>query len=220
MNITGVNISVSVTDHVSAADYVQSTSDIAAMPVSEVIQRVITLNDGLRRFWSNATGWAPIEAAELLSKSRLDWQVQLSETLLIWSTPPEQDKTDSEGRLILAWANLGSLLEGTLKLFLSVWYQSYVEDVEAIKKKGKLLAPDSLQLEDIRNFFRKQIWDDGFDKIAVNIQKRRNAIHAFKDKDIGTWDDFYGAVKDYLAVLRYINFRLPYPDDVYIPVEC
>ena len=213
-----ISVSVSVTNHESASKNIKSSSDLAAISVNEVIQRIIRLNKELNHFWSKSAGWAPIEAAQLLSISRLDWQVQLSRTLQIWSDTA--DTQNSEGRLILAWTNLGSLLEGTLKLFLSVWYESYVKDVEAIKKKDKLQLPDCLQLEGLRTFFKKQIWDDDFDKIALNIQAKRNAIHSFKNKDIGTWDDYSNAVKDYLIVLRYINFRLPYPDDEYVPREC
>jgi len=218
MNHVEIVVSTTITSHEAAAEYIQDSSDLSDIPVSEVIQRIINLNDGLRRFWSQSSGWAPIEAAELLNKSRLDWQVQLSRTLHIWSDT--SDTKNSQGRLILAWVNLGSLLEGTFKLFLSVWYQSYIDDVEAIKKKGKLQSPDGLRLDDLRTFFKKQIWSDDLDKMALNIQTKRNTIHAFKGKDIGTWEEYFCAVKDYLVVLRYINFRLPYPDDVYTPREC
>jgi hypothetical protein len=213
-----IKMSATIPDHDSAAEYVQASFDLTTMPVSEVIQRIVKLNHELCKFWSQSSGWAPIEAAQLLNKSRLDWQVQLSRTLLIWSDT--SDTQNTEGRLILAWVNLGSLLEGTLKLFLSVWHQSYVQDVEAIKKNGKLQLPDGLQLDALRTFFKKQIWSDDFDKIVLNIQTKRNAIHAFKNKDIGTWEEYSSAVKDYLVVLRYINFRLPYPDDIYTPREC
>lgn len=218
MSKVGVIVSTTVTNHDSAVGFIKGSSDLAVMQVSEVMKRITKLNHELCQFWSQSSGWAPIEAAQLLNKSRLDWQVQLSRTLHIWSDTT--DTLNSEGRLILAWVNLGSLLEGTLKLFLSVWYQSYVEDVESIKKKGKLQSPDGLRLEDLRFVFKKKIWNDDFDKMAFNIQSKRNAIHAFKNKDIGTWEQYFGAVKDYLVVLRYINSRLPYPDDVYPPREC
>lgn len=50
----------------------------------------------------------PLEAAELLSRSRLDWQVHLATCLRDW-LPGERKLT--EGHLILAWANLGALIE-------------------------------------------------------------------------------------------------------------
>jgi hypothetical protein len=127
--------------------------------------------------------------------------------------------------LILAWADLGSQVEGTMKLFLSVWYKDYKNDVKAIKKKGEgdLIDPDSLQLEPMRQFFKERIWrneDKDWDAWILKIQQRRNAVHAYKSRDIGTFDEFLVDVRRYLNFLRYINDRLPYPDDeIYKPRE-
>jgi len=188
--------------------------------VNNVISDIITLNEGLRSFWTNAEGWAPIEASQLLSKSRLDWQVSLSNCLKIWI--PEFHSENSNGQLILAWANLGSLVEGTMKLFLSIWYHNYKQDIEAIKNKGNLVNPDSLQLEQMRQFFRKRIWIDGdpdWDSWILKIQQRRNAVHAYKYREIGNFEEFFTDVRRYRDFLRYINDRLPYPDDIYKPRE-
>src|SRR5689334_20598189 len=94
--------------------------DISKMSNEEVVNRIIQLNKGMYEFWNTAKGWAPIEAAELLSKSRLDWQISLTEYLNNWLNK-EHDETDYAS-LILAWANIGSLVEGTIKLALSVFY--------------------------------------------------------------------------------------------------
>ena len=186
----------------------------------EIINNIVTLNEGLRQFWIKADGWAPIEAAQLLSKSRLDWQVSLSRCLKIWIKEPNPD--DESGQLILAWALLGSLVEGTMKLFLSVYYTSYKHDIEAIKKKGDLIDPDSLLLEQMRQYFRKSIWlkeDDDWDSWILKIQQRRNAVHAFKNRDIGTFDEFFNDLRRYRQFLHYINDRLPYPGEIYKPRE-
>lgn len=147
--------------------------------------------------------------------------MSLSICLKIWLAEYLPD--DKSGRLILAWTNLGSLVEGTMKLFLSVWYEDYKKDVEAIKKKGrkkgKLTDPDNLQLEPMRQFFRKRIWDEDWDAWIQHIQQRRNAIHAYKNRDIGTFNEFFVDVRRYLEFLRYINSRLPYPDNIYMPRE-
>jgi hypothetical protein len=214
MKIT--DLSISITDHASAQKYI-ALYDPKNMDVGEAVRRIVSLNDGLRNFWSNADGWAPIQAAQLLSRSRLDWQVSLSACLNLWLD--KSSSINENGRLILGWANLGSLIEGSMKLFLSVWYEHYKNDVEAIKRNGKLQHPDGLQLEPLRQFFRKRIWDDIWDKWVEHIQHRRNAIHAYKDRDIGTHDEFLADIRTYLKFLRYINFRLPYPDDMYVPRE-
>jgi hypothetical protein len=184
----------------------------------EAVEKIIELNEHLNRFWSSVIGWAPVEAANLLSKSRLDWQVSLSYSMKRWDKPPLQGA--EKGDLILAWANLGALVEGTLKLFLSVYYKDYSEDPDSYKdKKGDLLEPDSIKFELLRHFFNKKIWTDketaGLDDWVLLIQKRRNAIHAFKDRDLGTFEEFKFHTKKYLAFLIYHIRRLPYPDDQY-----
>ena len=101
---------------------------------AKVVEKIISLNDKLSAFWASAHGWAPEDAANLLSKSRLDWQVSLSETLHLWI---DRDPM-TDGELILAWANLGALLEGTLKLFFSIYYSDFQTDIEALKRGGPI----------------------------------------------------------------------------------
>lgn len=48
---------------------------------SEIVDKIVKLNEYIQSFWSKAEGWAPIDAANLLSKSRLDWLVSLSYSL-------------------------------------------------------------------------------------------------------------------------------------------
>jgi hypothetical protein len=195
------------------------------LTIKEIIARIESLNAGLKNFWSKANGWAPIEAAGLLSKSRLDWQVSLSASLRNWLRDPPV--AISEGDLILAWANLGSLVEGTLKLLLSVYHHDYQSDIDALKaanaydhKKGKPKSPDGLQLEQLRQFVMAHdlLGAEG-DALVDLVQQRRNAIHAFKDRPIGTGAEFQAAVRGYLKLLRSVNNRLPYPDEQYVPRE-
>ncbi len=194
-------------------------SDQDKIPIEQVLDRIVTLNRGIRDFWSSADGWAPIEAAALLSKSRLDWQVSLSETLRLWFPSGGSQVTD--GRLILAWANLGSLVEGTMKLFLSVFYADYSKDIDAFKKKnGKLIDPDVLTLERLRQFFvKKDLLSSEWESYVQHVQSRRNAIHAFEDKELGTGLEYEQAVRRYLKLVREINSRIPYPDHAFVPDE-
>lgn len=189
--------------------------DIERLSIDDVCSRIHFLTKEMMDFWENAHGWAPIDAAGLMSKSMLEWQSALSGCLSKWlpGTTP--------GELILAWANLGSLVEGQLKLFLSVWYNDYAADAEAIKKKGKLQDPDILTLEGLRQFFVKRIWDnsDIWDKWIRHIQEKRNAIHVFRHRDIGTFDIWRQDLRNHLAFVRDINSRLPYPDETYVPRE-
>jgi hypothetical protein len=110
-------------------------------------------------------------------------------------------------------------VEGDLKLFLSVWYKDYLNDAEAIIRRGDVVDPGILTLENLRDFFRDRIWGDAWEDWILRIQQRRNAIHAYRDRDIGDHDELLEDVRTYLEFLRDINSRLPYPDDIYVPRE-
>jgi hypothetical protein len=179
------------------------------------------MNAGLSDFWRRSWGWAPKQAAELLSQVRLDWQVSLSVSLRRWVQVPTDKEKDAVQ--IMAYANIGALVEGTLKLFLSVWYEDYAKDAEAIRRKGALLGPDVATLELLRQFFKKRIWanhaSDNWDLWISRIQNRRNAIHAFRGRDIGTHDEVLLDIRRYLKLVRRINSQLPYPDGGFGVVE-
>jgi hypothetical protein len=164
---------------------------IDAMAITEVVDRIETLNQGIAKFWSKSDGWAPVAAAGLLGKSRLDWQASLSGSLRLWLREPSNALTPAE--LILAWANLGSLVEGTIKTLLSVWYETYKADIDNLKKanaydnaKQVAHAPDGLGLEKLRNYCKtKKLLGAEGETLVELVQQRRNAIHAFKDRPIG-----------------------------------
>ncbi|WP_019865819.1 hypothetical protein [Methylovulum miyakonense] len=183
----------------------------------KVQNEIVRVNRWLAEFWSNSHGWAPYTAAELMSKSRLDNQVALSHTLAIWLE--QEEKPSKNGRLILAWANLGALIEGTLKLFLCAYYEDYCDDLHAYRdKREKLQDPDSLALERLRVFFDKRdLWSKEWNEYVLSIQNKRNAIHAFQDKEIGTFEEFYNCLPAYLLMIKRFNLGLPYPEEAYIP---
>jgi hypothetical protein len=180
-------------------------------PLEDVIKNIIALNDEIRSFWSQADGWAPNNAADLLSISKLDWQVSLSNCLNIWV---ESRDNDDSGSLILAWTNLGSLVEGTLKLVLCVYYDEYRSDPEAVYERNntRLKEPDVLELDKLRQFFaKKEIIDERWNDWILHIQQQRNAIHAYKNRAIGNWNEFYLDVRNYYEFLQLMNNNLPYP---------
>jgi hypothetical protein len=164
-------------------------------------------------FWSNAGGWAPVEAEKILSRSRLDWLHGLSESLNTW-TDIYRTTTDNEDKFILAWANLGALLEGGIKLFLSVHVLSYNNSQNCYKNNtGTIIEPDELGLENLKVFLQKEkIFEKKWYKFITRVQQRRNAIHAYKDRDIGNWAEFYRSIEDLYLFTKEIKDRLPYPD--------
>lgn len=182
---------------------------------AELVEKIISLNDKLSDFWASAHGWAPEDAANLLSKSRLDWQVSLSKTLHLWiGRDPMTD-----GELILAWANLGALLEGTLKFFFSVYYSDFQTDIEALKKanaydhkKNTHKEPDGLTLEVLgRYVIHKNLFVKEHQEMFQLVQSRRNAIHAYKDRELGSLNEFRDSICGYMKFLNEVDLRVPYP---------
>lgn len=202
-------------------------SDISNFKDIEVLDRIIKLNEGLASFWGKSEGWAPIEAAQLLTKSRLDWQASLSRLLKIFL---DSEISKESGALILAWSALGSLTEGTMKLYLSVWYENYkyeslMNDIKEIKKKnGDLIDPDRLGLEELRIYFSKRIYNSYTRKIWKTegktdwidwiefVKNKRNAIHSFQNREIADFNVFFQSVRLYLQFLRNLSNDFPYPE--------
>src|SRR6266487_589359 len=69
---------------------IMNPADKRKYSAEETVKRIIKLTEGLTNFWKSASAWAPIEAAELLTKSRLDWQASLARQLKLFL-----DKTNS-----------------------------------------------------------------------------------------------------------------------------
>lgn len=145
-------------------------------------------------------GWAPEPAARLLSEARLDWQLSLAETIKMWL-----GRELSSGELILAWTNLGSLLEGTLAVFLTVYYNNYERDRPTSKD-----APQKLILKDMQAYFRKQdISDAAQDDLIDLIRKRRNAVHSLRNREIGNAEEFTKCFVHYCMFASDLRNRWP-----------
>lgn len=188
-------------------------SDIDDLDIEEVCERIVRLTTDMMTFWKAATGWAPEEEAGLLSRSMLEWQTSLAASLRHWI------HATTDGDLILAWTNLGALIEGMLRLFLCVYYEDYQNDARPMIKYGKMQQPDEASLDLLRQFFDRSVWTAGSDwnSYVEAVQLRRNAIHAFCPREIGTFHEWRNALRVHLAFVRDLNGRLPYPDEGFTP---
>lgn len=130
------------------------------VPIDLVVKHICKVNERIQKFWSQCDGWAPAEAAELLGEVRLDWLTEFSQCLKLWIEDDPHKK--SGGHLILARANLGSLIEGSLKLILSVYLENYSSDPQGAKEAGALTEngvpkpPEDLRLQQLKVFCKKK----------------------------------------------------------------
>jgi hypothetical protein len=196
----------------SEFDPFNENSDPPIVDICVVVDQIVAQSEAMRRFWSSAHGWAPSEAAKLLAKSRLDRQVSLSRTLKIWLVPTTRE--DHDGRLILAWVNLGCLVESLMKIFLSVYRSDYGR-APLVDAQRQTLEVDGLSLDKLLQFFSRNVWvatqRDRWEGWAKRMQQRRNAIHFYKERNIGTFEEFLDDVRKYQVLLLEIDGQLPYP---------
>ena len=182
--------------------------------VATALDQIIDLNERIRLFWQKrAGGWAPRKAATMLVNSRLDRLVSLSHNLRLWTQ--RCSDAEDEGRLILAWANLGILVEGTMTWFLCVWEDAYARNPMQ-SRKGYDLDANRLSFEEMARFYRRHIWVDGqrdeWNDWLTMVREHRNAVHAFNHRELGTWDDFWQAVIRYHEFIGELDSRVPYPE--------
>lgn len=187
---------------------IQPDTDTLDYDADELCRRIASLTRCIMDFWSGSS-WAQGEAATLLDRSMLHWQASLAESLSRWVN------MNSDGDLILAWTNLGALVEGQMKLFLCVYYHNYANDLDGILRRGRRINPDESQLEELRQFLVKRVWYVGvnWSEYVELVRERRNAVHAFKRRDIGTLDEWTHALRLHLSFVRDVGGGLPYPDE-------
>ena len=179
------------------------------------ILTIQTYNTAL--IWKDVHGIAPDNAAKKLDIAMLDWQSELTKTLKIWI---DKGLDMTVGELILARANLGAVVESWLRFFYCVFYDDYINQPMK-NKKGQILEPENdMRFEDLKKFSTGILWDDEKSKDYLwvdSIQKKRNAIHSFTYKDIGTPLDFLLDV-DYLC--EFVDMILTHLPPVEDYIEC
>lgn len=188
---------------------------IDEMPMDQVVAKICHKNDSIRLFWSSVHGWAPLEAAKLLSKARLDWQVSMSFALM--NVLPDGKSRKADGDLILGWVTLRSLTEGSLKWFLSVYFEDYKKSAMAFDKAGKIRDPSGSMLAWLRLFFQKHIWDKrrSWDSFVEKVQRNGNAIHTYENRNLGDRSELMKAIREYLNFIENLDDGVPYPDENY-----
>jgi hypothetical protein len=182
------------------------------LDLTDAIKRIINLNCRLANFWGDgAFGWAPKEVSDLLSKARMDRMVSFSYRLNDVLRPVEAQ--ESEAQLIASWVTLGSLIEGSLALFFTIWRNDYFKNGPKLDKKGKALEPHKLTFDELKSFMLKnKLIDKKSHDWIEKVQQYRNVIHFFRDKKIGLQEELFSSIKSYLAFLEFINDAVPYPD--------
>ena len=160
----------------------------------------LTKNETL--IWKKARGVAPNKTADKMDVAMLEWLNELTIALKIWI---DKGHNMSSGELILARVNMGAVVESWLKFFYCVYYDDYVKNPILNKNKNKTIEPENATFEDLKNFSSDKLW---IDKKSTeygwvdSVQKKRNAIHAFRYREIGSTQDF---LDDITHLFNFVN---------------
>ncbi|MCA9252240.1 MAG: hypothetical protein KDA54_14035 [Phycisphaerales bacterium] len=186
------------------------------MDTRQCIEDIKAVHEHWESFWGDG-GWASGDAAELLTASRLDWLHSLAGCLSLWTEHGGEDS--SPGKLILAWANLGALLEGSLMFFLSVFKHNVDETNETVEGQRAAARLERWTLEQLRTFYEEHVWIEPeraeLTDWILQVQRRRNAIHAYRDRELGTVREFRDDLIKYLKLIVNLEGRIPYPEEQY-----
>ncbi len=163
--------------------------------------------------WREHSMLAPQNVAIKLDNAMLEWLNDLTRALIIWISKGN-DMTD--GELILARVNLGAVLEFWLKFFYTIHYEDYRKDEKAPANRQGLIEPEKASFEQLKSFARDTllgVGDNTFNWITT-VQQKRNAIHSFKFRDIGTSEEFLEDINKLNVFVDSIIDKLPPIEDI------
>lgn len=156
---------------------------------------------------------APVSVQNKMNKAKLDWLVELTQTLAIWIN---KDKKLTDGELILAWTNLGAIVECWLKFFFCVFYEDYKRSAFAINYKGKFIEPNSSNFDSLIANNIGILWDNEEDcehQWVKEVQHNRNAIHAFNPREIGDEASFLEGILKLEVFVDHVTAHFPPIED-------
>ncbi|MDI6655246.1 MAG: hypothetical protein QME59_05105 [Candidatus Hydrothermarchaeota archaeon] len=165
---------------------------------------------------SNLHSRAPTQATNLLSEIRLNRFRSLCAAFSNTMKEPLDNNKD-EGLRIVCWAHLGSATELLLQIFLAIYIKDFKStrfwDKPEIKEKLKKKSLPDLSLEPLKKFFKSEVWIKDKKNYWTNkidkIQKNRNAIHSFKNREIGSWGEIDESLIDFAELLGDLIWQFP-----------
>lgn len=198
-----------------------------------MIDKIIRLTDITISEWKDPWGYAPSSAAEKISASKTDWVSSLTHTLKDWADKANDIDIMSIGKIILAYANLGALVEAWMMFLLAVYDCDYSRNKHK-RKNGKTINIKDMSLSDLTEYYAEMVWQTNIARIEESeyskeqrkeyiellewikkIEQYRNAIHCFKDRKIGTQEELARDINKYYEFLLKIIDRLPESPESY-----
>lgn len=165
--------------------------------------------------WTEYSYMTSPSTSKKFEQAVLKWLFELTESLKIWIDKGEKL---TDGELILAWTNLGSIIECWLKFFFCVYYEEYVKAPMYATNSGKKIEPENAKFDFLIKSNIGILWESVEDheyQWIRKIQQYRNAIHAFKKRKLGTPKEFLQSIKKLETFVYHIlGFFPPIADDI------
>lgn len=144
--------------------------------------------------WTEYSYMTSPSTSKKFEQVMLKWLFELTESLKIWIDKGEKL---TDGELILAWTNLGSIIECWLKFFFCAYYDEYVKAPIYTTNGGKRIEPENAKFDFLIRSNIGILWESVEDQEYQwirKIQQYRNAIHAFKKRKLGTPKEFLQSI--------------------------
>jgi hypothetical protein len=173
-------------------------------------ESIIAICKRWSEFWPNSGGWGTEEISEMFEQRSMDRLVSMAQSLRHWGDRLEVNAT--EGELILAWVNLGALVEGALKLFFCVYYNDWNNDPDAPAYKNEKRMQIDTFFDKLIQFHLEK--SEGADRnFLENIRDQRNLIHPLKVGFVFGVEAFRESLALSANLFLSVEGRLPYPTE-------
>ncbi len=177
--------------------------------MKEQIKELIGMTEDIVSFWSRdvvISHWASNEVADELTKISFTKVIAIVHSLDLFI---EKDEL-SDGELLLAWTQLGSIAEWYLKFFLCVSAVDYLKNPKYWPNKIDIISPHDLKFEYAKQVFRAEsILDLELIRTIEVIQYNRNAIHLTDSREVADEDTYRTALHGFIKIVKEIYIRLP-----------
>jgi len=187
--------------------------------IDSAILDIIKVHEYGLELWSKCDGWAPEETVYNMENCNLDSLVSFSRHL-----PKQLERIDGDDcnavDLLLVWTVLGGLVAGSLRWFLCVYNDDYME--EPYVDYGRAVEPERLPLYNLIKFYKDSCCDVNNKKFNNQVigylnfvKMQRNKLHFFSSDyhSVGSSEVWKQAVFCYRLFILMLNNRVPYPDE-------
>ncbi len=175
----------------------------------EQIAELVGMTEDIVSFWSRDViimDWATDEVADELSKISFTKVIAIVHSLDLFI---EKDLL-TDGELLLAWTQLGSIAEWYLKFFLCISTADYLKNPKYWPNKIDIINPHELKFEYAKQVFRAEgILDKELINTIEVIQYNRNAIHLTSSREVAGEDEYRSAIHGFIKIVKEIYIRLP-----------